>query len=1242
MEKRLFSNNIFKKLVAVIATVAIMLAVAPFAGIFDLALNASAEMPVFDETLGKKTDNGDGTLTAEPYEGMGFRGWFLADGTEVSYEKTVTIADGKTASDYIPVFYDFNLINNGDFEEYADGTNLSTGNIAEEEKWNGITWEYISGAETGNWADSVKVTNAAAKTGTKSILLNSFHHCTYKELNNLEPNTLYTLTYYFNMVVTNIIPEKDQYLRRSYIVGEDVAENELLNGYSYPSDMEYLDVRIFDTTTGVCEENEWKEVKHTFFTGDNTSAKLLIYYVNEDVGGVRPPFYVDDVSLVKDNMLSPSEYFNDSFDTNSYANWTKLNNSLNLELVDNALQVTSNGGTQMLQSAPFFAKKGAEYDITFDYTSVNVADSNRFNISLSNTAGQYGAGGYYAISGESYANSEFEVTVEQDSRSGEANFYNYDDSNISRAFFGQEDFKGWLFGIGKITLSEGVKVTIHFKADKNTLVYLNTWLDSAGTYTIDNLAVSETNVPISSKLSSAVKVVGTAIRTEGTQGMRYKTQVDKKLLTVDNDYGIRLVEYGTLAIKADKVSGEITINTPGVKKGVAYSFADKIDKVFAKDNGSLYFTGVLINIAEENYNADYRVRAYFTYLDAEGNEVTFYADQNDIAVYPVSKAAYSARNAKGDLVESATVREYLYNNIISKYTDKKITINNINSIYDNFQGIRSTVYHGTVFFEDSHGRKYTDAQAAIEMNRLVDTKVDNVRTRFDSNWAWENGQWNWNSEKMQAFYKWAKMLSDRNISITLQAGWHLYDFICFYNKMYNTGITDTEQDPDGVGHSSIPEVNYLHGYTDDASAKATAIYGEDANAAAIEADARALGLNFTDAEFAHYSVAAARYGEWIKQGIEAIRANGGNVEFVLPFTESGDVRTGDATFSYDEWIIMTMGLQNALTDAGLRDSLKLVGPAQSVYANQERTSLLEYVYSKINGTAYANMIDINAMHQYTRPNWETGMANTVYDPNSSYSLADENFTYYNNVLTNAGLRAQEFWCDEYFAKAPDAMWWDNVGMQMTQFAAGLTAGINNGVNRFLTWQMFDTLWDADRTNTNGEFIGGVHAVGTCPSLIKADGDKCTTPDCPCKAYTYSSYTPRTTYYGINLIGRYMNNENASVFETTVANGVDANGGIFVSSIKNDAGKTVILVVNTNSVVSTVDIALESAVNNNFNRYTYDPNEVVPTAEAKSITSDKEISLDGTSFFDTIPAQSFAIYVEGGTTGDSDVNIPWFN
>ncbi len=901
-------------------------------------------------------------------------------------------------------------------------------------------------------------------------------------------------------------------------------------------------------------------------------------------------------------------------------------------------------------------KKGVKYDITFRFNfgtmGATTDTTNYMNFSLTNTKGRAFEQGFYIQNFKGEA--DFKAIISQNGKQKDISNW-YDSGKYSNTCCVQNTLTNEGFNT-----TQDITVTLSITPTNSTLVYLNTWINGTGTYTVDDLSLTETVLDsIELAANSAVKSLGTAIRTEGKQGMRFKTQIDKRLLTADMYYGLRVVEYGTVAIKtAYRGDAELVLdgmydygeNTYAPKYGAAYSHADKKDLVFAEDQTTLDFTGVLMNIPKENWASDYTARAYFKYVDKNGNTGTFYCDPADIDVYNVSKRAYSAKDANGDYVESDSIREYLYTNIISKFSDKVIKVyNDSNPIYSNFEGIRSTIYHGVTFFPDSHGRTYTEAQAAVEMDRLVDTKVDNVRTRFDSNWAWSSNGWDWDSAKMTAFYKWGKMLTKRDISITIQAGWHLYDFICFYNKQYNTGITDS-QDPEGDGHSSIPEVNYLHGYTDDASAKAPNKYNEDENAAKIEVDARALGLNFTNSEFAHYSVAAARYGEWISQGIARLKTEGINVEYVLPFTESGDVRTGDATYSYDEWIIMTMGLNNALKDAGLRSSLKLIGPAQSIYANQNRLSLIEYVYDRIgNSTEYKNMIDINAMHQYTRPNYEAGYENTVYDPEASYSLAEENFTYYDDILTSVGVRDMEFWCDEYFAKAADVQCWDGIGMQMTQFAAGLTAGINNGVNRFLTWQMFDTLWDGEAIQgsalftNSGEFSGGVHTVGTCPSLVHVDGKVCPNgASCPCtQNYNISSYVPRTTYYGINLIGKYMNNENAEVFGTEIINKAsDTDYGIYVSAIKNDKGKNVILVVNTTDNISNVDIEFENDNIPSINRYVYDPENIVPTAEAKSISSDKTIYLaNKNTFRDTIPAGSFAIYVESGNFSGDDIDIP---
>ena len=71
------------------------------------------------------------------------------------------------------------------------------------------------------------------------------------------------------------------------------------------------------------------------------------------------------------------------------------------------------------------------------------------------------------------------------------------------------------------------------------------------------------------------------------------------------------------------------------------------------------------------------------------------------------------------------------------------------------------------------------------MDRLKSSKVTNVRTRFDSHWMWTESGWDWDSVKMNAVYKWANMLADRDISITLNLGWSIRDFIYYYDYNKN-------------------------------------------------------------------------------------------------------------------------------------------------------------------------------------------------------------------------------------------------------------------------------------------------------------------------------------------------------------------------------------------------------------------------------------------------------------------------
>ena len=1262
---KIFSNKKIqnKFLVSVSVIIALVLSLfTPLCGGFSFDAKA-AEMPVYNPEYGSYTqttnNSGNIVLTAVPKEQCGFRGWFDKNGEEVSFENEFIVPSGTSANDYIPVFYNFNLAINGSFEEYADGTNLKK-DVPDREIWEGVCDSEVDGGS--DWT-SVIVTSERARSGRKSLKAFSQFNTTYHDFYDLDKHTQYTVSFWYSF-------NSDT---KNYLSFIGIIDGEATILPSAISDKgEYLAYKKFSDTEGACADNEWKKTTVSFYTNENTTARLTIQYISLDDNGspAGASIYIDDLSIVKDVATAP-EYINEDF-TKSVQNWKTMDvRCLTTEHSSGRLKV--NAIVPLLghvQSPVIRVKKDAEYTLSFNLDLSEITDVYIPKFELKNYAD------YVILTDESLISEDnpngyvWDIDENGNKKPNWINFYfgteylkhsNFYTSDSGSVFnWSVRDVNGTSYspssgGFGKQTLvnqgidvSKPLTVSVSFTAKTTDDIYLNVRLNGLGTYYLDDVVITEdaSSIDFNDLIKeNTLKAKGAAIRTVGKQGLRNKTTLDKSLLTTENSYGVRVVEYGTLAIKSEYLQGaELEIdriydcgkNSYGAKNGVAYSFLEKTDLVFSEEQTTFDFTGVLINISEKNWNTNYTVRAYAKYILNDGTQGVVYGDSADIAVYPISKTAYTARNSNGEFAESTSVRNYLYTNIISKFADKIITVNNASApIWNNFQGISSTVYHGTVFFPDSHGRTYTEKEAAIEMNRLVDSGIDNVRTRFASQWMWEDDTgWNWDSDQMIAFYKWSKMLQDRNITITLNASWHLSDFVTYYETK---------------GHSSIPEVNYMHGYSK-INKKTEDLYGEDVNAATIEAAGRSIGLDLTSDEYAHYSVAAARYGEWIKQSLNALKARGvNNVEYILPFTETGYQVSGDSTYCYDEWILMTLGLNNALEKDSIRKDYQIIGPSQSLYKNRNRKSLLEYTYEKILGTEYDNLIDINSSHSYAKPNTTLGYNDTVYEPYASYAMAEENFKYYDDVLEKIDQRNKTFWCDEFFAHAGDIRCWDGVGMQAIQFAAGFAAGANNGINRFVVWQMFDTLWDSNvsygtaNIDRATEFIGGVHAVGTCPSFVFADGFNCPNgEECDCyNYYSYSSYIPRTTYYGINLIGKYMNNKNASVYSTAVMSKIaQSDDGLYVSAIKNYDGNTVILVVNTEDTAVNVNIQLEKNTDISYKRYSYEPEFVVSTPEAASISSDKEIAVYGMNEFnDVIPACSFSIYVSssnGYIGGDNEI------
>ena len=1108
-------------------------------------------------------------LTAASAEGCGFRGWYQ-NGVEVGTDFTLTNVNPQTVANYTAVFYNFNLLANGGFEEYQNGANLK--NLKNGENWLGCV-------DSGNDWTSATVTGSVAHSGTKSLALGSMYNTAYRRISNLSPNTQYTLSFYYYLPPQS---GEERYLNTVSVVGGSEQVR-----YTADSATGTLNHKIFNKATGACAENEWKKCTLTFFTGKDTAVWFCLRYFAPGATGAS--LYLDDLVLLYDPLAEPE--FN-ALDLNLNNGFPYSSGSISAERQQQnekkKVKITSTAGFKYVSSSGFFLKSGCSYTFSF---SVDLTDYPLYTAATAETANPIAAHVDFSIlnNPSNYysryiTNRETAISTTYTAEDGTV-LLQRDNLEFSSHFYSWQ-------------LAKKMVVSLSFTAPRTETVYYSTRLNEAGTIYLSDFSVTQQDTATASEKISDYGFVtcGTAVRVEGNQGLRYKTGLDRRLLCAEKYYGVRLEEYGVVTLRNDYLNGEELKYNQGYTQngitytahsGLAYSLANQTDLRFSEEPQYINYTGVLAQITPSHYNSDYAIRAFGRYKNSDGTYGEVYNAPLVTSVYTVAKAAYAAKvqngTSGGGFAEPESSRTYLYNEIICRYLDESITVKNNSAPHSkNFQGISATVYHCYTFMNDSLGRNYTDEQAAKEMDRLKDSGIKTVRSIFKSEFSWGKNGWNWNSKTMQAVYKWASFLQQRDIEIAINAGWHLKQIVDEGGGMY--------------------EVPYLFGRGDD-------LYGESQ------------GVDFTG--LTEYEIrikkAGLRYGEWMRQALEAFEAHGiYNVKYIIAFTESSSATKEKLEGKYaDEWISITKGLHQMLQKGGIRQKYKIVGPNQS---SASGNGLLRYFLEYLkNHPEDKGMVDVLSSHNYSHSN-----TLSINDPNHYYNVANTTFADYRRVLDEYGYTG-EFLADEYFAVSTvDGYWTTNNGVQLTQVAAGVTAAVKNGIDRMLSWQIFDQLWVND-SYTSGEFIGGVHVVGTAPSFV---------PN-PHKDYApYASETPRVTYYGLNLLGKYLSNQKALTYYTQST----AENGLYTAAIRGDDGKYAILVVNTAGTAARFNLNFEKAVDSDFYRYAYCPTAVTPGPDAASIAYDTVFNNVNQGLNDVIPSQSFAIYVSERSCFDNEIEI----
>lgn len=130
------------------------------------------------------------------------------------------------------------------------------------------------------------------------------------------------------------------------------------------------------------------------------------------------------------------------------------------------------------------------------------------------------------------------------------------------------------------------------------------------------------------EFANLLNYAGCSIRVSGKKGIRMITGIDqdvkKSLVSKAGLAGYTLEEYGTVVQWADKL-GSSTLNLDSSdKKNYAYK-KGKADPIFAKENGMIQYTNVLVGFTDAQCQPDLVMRPYIKLKDtATGETVTLY------------------------------------------------------------------------------------------------------------------------------------------------------------------------------------------------------------------------------------------------------------------------------------------------------------------------------------------------------------------------------------------------------------------------------------------------------------------------------------------------------------------------------------------------------------------------------------------------------------------------------------------
>lgn len=491
-------------------------------------------------------------------------------------------------------------------------------------------------------------------------------------------------------------------------------------------------------------------------------------------------------------------------------------------------------------------------------------------------------------------------------------------------------------------------------------------------------------------------------------------------------------------------------------------------------------------------------------------------------------------------------------------------------IMKNFRGASSTVYHGFAYMPDKYNRQYTEEMAQLEFDRLAAANMKYARTQFRSQWAWDATKkcYNWDTDRMKAFYKYCKEMDKRGINIILTTGWH-----------FDTPILAKKQNGVIVGY------NYIYGINE-----CQYIYGNEPGVDNLYGELDGYDFTGLDEDQIRIRKIGLRLGEWARQAIVEMRKRGiNNISHVLVFVEpssQGSKESGPEGPSAAELANCVTGYKMAFRKDNLTNDILIMGPNQGGgHTGKLNDYMLKY---------HHDLYEVISGHNYPHAPDDTKTDAFAEDAAATYSAFENKMKKYDKLN-------REYWNDEFQANSDNARNGSPSGWNGLNSTVSLIVGMNYNVQNTSWWQYYDQLW-LDSTSTNSEFNAGIHVVGMHPSF-------------------FVSSIPKPQYYAAALTCKYINSEAATVYPVKY----DIYSGVYMNALKDENGDWTIMVVNANYWDQPIQVDLDKAINKTLYRSVYQAIDPRCSTAAHIPDPDRVFKNVKTVLHDTLPAGAVAMY-----------------